>query len=159
MPDSDLTIELLHDDPDGYRLEVPIRTGRAAVTALEPLTHDNTRLDLRVIEPADFAFKPGQYVICTSPAATSDARSREFVPVLSEPGPDDAWDGETGFVHEVLARYLQRSGANEREAYMCGPPPPIEAAIELLVDGHGLDDGRVHYDKFTTAADAGSPQD
>jgi len=30
----------------------------------------------------------------------------------------------------------------------------IDAASEMLVDGHGVDEQLVHYDKFTTAADA-----
>jgi ferredoxin len=62
MPEQDLVVELLHYDPEAYRLEHPIRDGRAEVVAVEALTHDITRLHLKVIEPEDFAFKPGQYV-------------------------------------------------------------------------------------------------
>ena len=40
MPEDDLVVELLHYDPDGYRLEHAIRDGEATVEAVEPLTHD-----------------------------------------------------------------------------------------------------------------------
>lgn len=72
MPEEDLTVELLHFDPEHYRLENPIRDGRAEVAEIEPLTHDISRLALRVSEPEDFSFVPGQYVDLWVP--DSDAR-------------------------------------------------------------------------------------
>jgi propane monooxygenase reductase subunit len=39
------------------------------------------------------------------------------------------------------------------DAYLCGPPPMVDAAIELLVR-RGVPEGQIHYDKFTTSADA-----
>lgn len=62
MPEQDLTVELLHYDPDAYRLEHAIREGRAEVVEVEELTGDISRLHLKVIEPEDFSFKAGQYV-------------------------------------------------------------------------------------------------
>jgi len=62
VPESDLVVELLHYDPEGYRLEFPIREGTATVQAVEALTHDIARLVLRVEAPSDFSFVPGQYV-------------------------------------------------------------------------------------------------
>jgi NAD(P)H-flavin reductase/ferredoxin len=70
MPEQDLTIELLHYDPDNYRLENPIRDGVAEVEAIEPLTHDITRLVLR----ADLNFLPGQYVDLWVPGTEGSAR-------------------------------------------------------------------------------------
>jgi NAD(P)H-flavin reductase/ferredoxin len=59
MPEDDLVVELLHYDPDNYRLEHAIADGVAVVETVESLTHDITRLVLR----ADgFEFTPGQYV-------------------------------------------------------------------------------------------------
>ena len=72
MPEEDLVVELLHFDPENYRLENEIRDGRATVTAVEPLTHDISRLELEVSEPEDFSFLPGQYVDLWIP--DSDAR-------------------------------------------------------------------------------------
>src|SRR5712691_46969 len=62
MPDSDLTVELLHYDPENYRLDNPIREGRGRVLDVEALTHDIRRLHVEVEEPEDFSFRPGQYV-------------------------------------------------------------------------------------------------
>ncbi len=59
MPEQDLVIELLHYDPDNYRLENPIRDGVATVTAIEPLTDDISRV---VLDAPGFGFTPGQFV-------------------------------------------------------------------------------------------------
>ena len=72
MPEEDLVVELLHFDPDNYKLEHEIRDGYGTVTAVESLTHDIRRLELEVAEPADFSFLPGQYVDVWIPG--SDAR-------------------------------------------------------------------------------------
>jgi propane monooxygenase reductase component len=252
MPEEDLVIELLHFDPDNYRLENPIRDGRGVVTAVESLTHDIRRLELEVAEPADFSFVPGQYVDVWIPG--SDAR-RSFSMAnlpgdrrielivkrypggrfsglldgaltpgdeLGFTGPYGAFhlrhsdrpilmvaggsgmapilsllrklstDGSErmirffygarteadlfyvdvveelgtqladfeftpvvgGFVHEGCDSYLAMGEMTDLDAYMCGPPPMIEAMEELLTDRHGVDDDRIFHDKFTTAADA-----
>jgi propane monooxygenase reductase component len=75
MPESDLVVELLHYDPDGYRLEFPIREGTATVELVAALTHDISRLVLRVDEPSDFSFVPGQYVDLHVPGADGARRS------------------------------------------------------------------------------------
>lgn len=69
-----------------------------------------------------------------------------FVPALS----DSAEDGyERGLITEVVERHERDlSGA---DAYLCGPPPMVEAAIDLCA-ALGVPDGRVFYDKFTTTA-------
>jgi propane monooxygenase reductase component len=264
LPYEDLVIELLHFDPDGYRLENPIRDGRAVVEAVESLTQDIRLVRLRVLEPAGFSFVPGQYVDLWVPGSETARRSfsmsnlpgdgrvelmikcypggrfsalledsihpgdelsftgpygafhlrhsrrpvlmlaggsgmapvlallRElaseqsdrairffygartqadlfyldeiaslgsrlgdfrFTPVLSEAAADDAGDVARGFVHEVLGEYLASEDLEDFDAYMCGPPPMIDAATDLLTD-RGLSESRIHYDKFTIAADA-----
>ena len=73
-----------------------------------------------------------------------------FVPALSEPAPEDDWDGETGLVTDVLKRAgPDLAGA---DAYVCGPPPMVEAALELL-PALGVDGKRIFYDKFTTTGE------
>ena len=59
MPEQELVIELLHYDPDNYRLETPIRDGVATVSAIEPLSEDISRV---VLDAPDFSFTPGQFV-------------------------------------------------------------------------------------------------
>ena len=75
MPEEDLVVELLHFDPDNYRLENPIRDGRAEVESVESLTADIRLLTVRVDEPADFSFVPGQYVDLWVPGSPEARRS------------------------------------------------------------------------------------
>jgi len=71
-----------------------------------------------------------------------------FVPVLSEPGNDENWQGRTGFVHEaVVADFPDLSGW---DVYMAGPPPMIEAARNLF-PRHGLPQGQLFFDSFDYA--------
>ncbi len=75
MPESDLTVELLHYDPDNYRLEHTIRDGEAVVEAIEPLTHDITRL---VLSAPEFRFTAGQYVDLHVPGDEAPPAKRSF---------------------------------------------------------------------------------
>ena len=72
-----------------------------------------------------------------------------FIPILSCEPDDSSWPGERGLVTETIRRQL--SGAFGAEAYLCGPPPMIDAAIELLLR-LGVDRPDIHYDKFTPVA-------
>ena len=72
-PESDLVIELLHYDPENYRLENAIREVEATVTAVRELTHDIVGLELAV--PEDFGWRPGQYVDVAVPGAEGVKRS------------------------------------------------------------------------------------
>ncbi|MDQ6877906.1 MAG: 2Fe-2S iron-sulfur cluster binding domain-containing protein [Candidatus Dormibacteraeota bacterium] len=74
---------------------------------------------------------------------------------LSEPSPADAWEGEVGFITDVLDRC--EPDLTERDAYLCGPPPMVDAGIELMAR-KGVPAERVHYDKFTTTASAGEEE-
>jgi propane monooxygenase reductase subunit len=69
-----------------------------------------------------------------------------FVPALS----DADWDGETGLITDVVDRCEPELA--EVDAYLCGPPPMVDAATELLLR-RGAPEGRIHFDKFTTTAD------
>jgi propane monooxygenase reductase component len=253
MPEEDLVVELLHFDPDNYKLEHEIRDGRGTVTAVEALTHDIRRLDLEVAEPADFSFLPGQYVDVRVPGsddarrsfsmanlpgdgrielivkhypggrfsslldgaitagdelrftgpygafhlrrsdrpvlmvaggsgmapilsllrALSEARSERmirffygarteadlfYVDLIEELGAvlaDFRFTPVVGFVHEAAGEFLESGAMDDPEIYMCGPPPMIDAMIELATERHGIDESsRIFHDKFTTSADA-----
>ena len=66
----------------------------------------------------------------------------EFVPVI-------------GFVHEPACAVIEAGEMDDPEIYMCGPPPMIDAMIELATERHGIDESsRIFHDKFTTSADA-----
>ena len=255
MPEQDLVVELLHYDPDAYRLEHAIRDGRAEVVAVEALTHDITRLHLRVIEPEDFSFKPGQYVDVHVPGAEGVTRSFSMANVPGDghieliikrypggrlsgmldggiaPGQEIGFTGPYGafhlrrsdrpivmiaggsgmapilsllrqlaaegtqrpvrffygarteqdlfygdliaelgakladfrftpvverFVHEAVDEYLASGEiGTDVEGYLCGPPPMIDAAQDMLAGRHSVSEQRIFHDKFTTSADAG----
>jgi len=258
----DLTIELLNYDEDMIRSGLPIQQAVAEVVANDPVTHDMRHLVLRLIEPGEVKFFPGQYVDIAVPGtgatrsfSMANTSSREsgqlefvikiypdglfshfldtrlavgdrldltgpfgvftlrdsedrlifvgggagmapilsllrsmaerginrpatyyygargrrdlcfetelrelettlpafrYVPALSEPGPDDDWDGETGLITDVVQRH--ESGLAGAHAYVCGPPPMVEAAIPLL-ERLGVPGKRIYYDKFTFTGD------
>jgi Na+-transporting NADH:ubiquinone oxidoreductase subunit F len=55
---------------------------------------------------------------------------------LSEPQPEDSWDGYTGFIHQVLLdNYLKEHPAPEDcEYYLCGPPIMNKCVIDMLLE-------------------------
>jgi propane monooxygenase reductase component len=73
-----------------------------------------------------------------------------YVPALSEPEDGDGWDGETGLITDVVKRLA--GGLKGAHAYVCGPPPMVEAAMPMLATA-GVEEKRIYYDKFTTTAD------
>jgi propane monooxygenase reductase component len=258
----DLTIELLNYDEEMIRSGLPIQQAVAEVVANDPVTHDMRHLVLRLIQPAEVKFFPGQYVDISVPGtdatrsfSMANTSSREsgqlefvikiypdglfshfldtelavgdrldlsgpfgvftlrdsdedlvfigggagmapilsllrsmaergierkatyyygarrrrdlcfdeelraledrlpgfrYVPALSEPAPDDGWEGETGLITDVVERH--ESGLARAHAYICGPPPMVEAAIPLL-ERLGVPGKRVYYDKFTFTGD------
>jgi propane monooxygenase reductase component len=259
----DVRIELLNYDEEMIRSGLPIQQAVAEVASIEAVTHDMRRLVLRLVEPKEIKFFPGQYVDITVPGteasrsfSMANTSSREtgelefvikiypdglfshfldtelkvgdrldiqgpfgvftlrdseadlifvgggagmapilsllrtmaergvrrkatyyygarrrrdlcfteelralqdvlpgfrFVPALSEPTEEDAWDGEIGLVTDVVKRY--ESTLTGAHAYLCGPPPMVEAAMPVL-GGLGVEAKRIYYDKFTTTGDA-----
>ena len=74
-----------------------------------------------------------------------------FIPALSHAADGDAWQGERGFIHDVLARTLRAEAlGGEIDAYSCGPPPMIDAVIPVLQMA-GVEPERIYFDKFTPA--------
>ncbi len=73
-----------------------------------------------------------------------------YIPALSGPTADDEWDGEVGLITDVVKRH--ESDLKGTHAYVCGPPPMVEAAMPLLAS-LGVAEKRIYYDKFTTTGD------
>ena len=70
-----------------------------------------------------------------------------FVPVLSEePGGND-WQGARGLVTDFIATVddFKLPGC---QAYLCGPPPMIDAALPVLMNA-GVRGRDIYFDKFT----------
>lgn len=75
-----------------------------------------------------------------------------FIPVLSNPLPEDHWRGRTGFVHEaVLADFADLSGY---QVYACGAPVMVDSAREAFTRSRGLPADEFFADSFVYAADA-----
>ena len=70
-----------------------------------------------------------------------------YVPALSEPDESDGWDGEVGLITDVVKKH--EADLKNAHAYLCGPPPMVEAAMPLLSQ-LGVPDKHVYFDKFTT---------
>jgi CDP-4-dehydro-6-deoxyglucose reductase len=84
-------------------------------------------------------------------AAAEDMPSLTYVPVLSEPRPEDQWTGRTGFVHRaVMADHPDLAAW---QVYACGAPAMVEAAQRDLVATCGLPADEFYADSFTSEAD------
>jgi propane monooxygenase reductase subunit len=260
----DVTIELLNYDEEMIRSGLPIQQGVAEVVSKDAVTHDMRHLILRLIEPDEIKFFPGQYMDFAIPGteatrsfSMANTSSREsgllefvikvypdgkfskflaeklaegdrldisgpfgvftlregendlvfvgggagmapilsllrtlgergiqrkatffygarakrdlcfeaelheleeklpnfrYIPALSDADIEDEWDGETGFVTDIVKRHA--SDLTGAHAYVCGPPPMVEAALPLLAQ-LGVEEKRIYYDKFTTTGDPG----
>jgi propane monooxygenase reductase subunit len=256
----DVTIELLNYDEEMIRSGHPIQEAVAEVVSNEHVTHDMRHLVLKLIEPTEIAYWPGQYVDITLPgtdisrsfsmanvsskesgqlefiircypdgkfshfldtelavgdrldvtgpfgvftlrdgrdsdlvfvgggagmapilavlrslaergstrkvtyyygarnqrdlcfekelyALTQTVPNFTFVPALSEADDSEPWDGEVGFITDIVRKYeTDLSGA---DSYVCGPLPMVEAAMDVL-SGLGAPEKNIYYDKFTT---------
>jgi propane monooxygenase reductase subunit len=254
----DVTIELLNYDEEMIRSGLPIQQAVAEVVSKDRVTHDMVHLVLRLIEPDEVKFFPGQYMDITVPGtdqvrsfSMANTSSRDgllefvikvypdglfsefldqqlavgdrlelsgpfgvftlrdsdadlvfvgggagmapilsllrsmadrgidrkatffygargqrdlcfeeelrsiagklpnfsYVPALS----DEDWEGENGLITDVVKR-LTEGALARAHAYVCGPPPMVEAALPLL-ETLGVEGKRVYYDKFTTTGE------
>lgn len=68
---------------------------------------------------------------------------------MSEPRPEDNWDGYVGFIHQVVYdHYLRDHPAPEDvEYYLCGPPLMLRAALGML-DDLGIEEEMIRFDEF-----------
>ena len=73
----------------------------------------------------------------------------EWHAALSDPQPEDNWEGLTGFIHNVvLEQYLKNHPSPEDcEFYMCGPPIMNQSVIAMLKD-LGVEDENIMLDDF-----------
>jgi len=75
----------------------------------------------------------------------------KFTPVLSEPMSEDNWQGETGYVHEAVAK--AHNDLSKFDIYMCGPPPMVTAAVDLF-SKQGATRDHMFSDAFEYSKDA-----
>lgn len=68
---------------------------------------------------------------------------------LSEPKPEDNWNGYVGFIHKVIEdNYLKNHQEPEEiEYYLCGPPM-MTAAVTKMLDDYGVPEEMIAFDDF-----------
>lgn len=71
-----------------------------------------------------------------------------FIPVLSEPLPEDEWSGRTGFVHEAVA--VDFPNLDGHDIYTCGPPVMTKAVVSACLE-RGASRARIFSDAFEFA--------
>lgn len=72
-----------------------------------------------------------------------------WILALSDPQPEDDWNGASGFIHQVLYdKYLKDHPSPEDcEYYLCGPPMMIAAVVQML-DSLGVEPDNIFFDDF-----------
>ena len=72
-----------------------------------------------------------------------------FIVALSDPMPEDHWEGPVGFIHNVvIEHYLNDHEAPEDcEFYFCGPPLMLKAVLKMC-DDFGVPTQNVRFDDF-----------
>ena len=73
----------------------------------------------------------------------------KFHIALSDPQPEDNWDGYTGFIHQVVIDecLLKHDAPEDCEFYFCGPPLMLKAVLKMC-DDFGVPDENVRFDDF-----------
>ena len=83
--------------------------------------------------------------------AAAQMPNLSYVPVLSEPKPEDAWTGRTGLVHQAVMHDLPDLAGHQ--VYACGAPAMVDAAQRDLVQRCQLPAEQFYADAFTSEAD------
>jgi len=80
--------------------------------------------------------------------------SFEFVPVLNMEPEDSDWIGGRGLVTDYMKEAYIETGKlslGEARGYLCGPPPMVDAAIEVMI-AQGMKKDNIYFDKFLDAS-------
>lgn len=87
---------------------------------------------------------------------SADHDNFTYVPALSDEPDDSDWSGIRGFVHEAAQQHFNGQFSGHK-AYLCGPPPMIDACLTTLMQGRCFERD-IYMEKFITAADAAEGQ-
>lgn len=79
-----------------------------------------------------------------------------YLPALNAPDSDDQWQGFVGYVHDAVKAHFDNRFSGHK-AYLCGPPPMIDACITTLMQGR-LFERDIHMEKFVSAADGANQE-
>lgn len=77
-----------------------------------------------------------------------------YTPVLSAEKPEDEWQGARGWVHDAVLEKLASDSLSAYEAYVCGPPPMVDA-VKVSLLAAGLDEQSFFADAFEFQSNPG----
>ncbi|MCB1801245.1 MAG: 2Fe-2S iron-sulfur cluster binding domain-containing protein [Gammaproteobacteria bacterium] len=124
-------------------------SGMAPIKALlEQVTANGFKRDVSLI----FGARTQNDLYCVDELkqiATQAGDRFKYLPVLSEEPADSDWTGLRGMCTEFIAGSVADIAACD--AYLCGPPGMVDAAIEVL-QSNGVDSENIYYDKFLDAS-------
>lgn len=83
--------------------------------------------------------------------AAAEMPTLSYIPVLSDPKPEDGWSGRTGFVHQAVMNDLPDLSGHQ--VYACGAPIMVESAQRDFAARCGLPADEFYADAFTSEAD------
>lgn len=122
-------------------------TGFAPIKSIvEHAIHNNIQRPIKLYWGA--RTRAGLYMHALAQQWASEHAHLEYIPVLSEPGPEDEWSGRTGLVHEAVLEDL--ADFSPYQVYACGAPGMIDAARDDFC-AHGLPADEFFADAFTFA--------
>lgn len=67
---------------------------------------------------------------------------------VPELDPNGMWIGPVGFIHESVEDTLGVQSLNDYEYYIAGPPPMLQATLQMLAMKHKVNVERIHFDRF-----------
>jgi len=84
-------------------------------------------------------------------AWAEDLPDFEYIPVISDALPKDAWKGRSGFVHQAVME--DHPDLKDFQVYVCGAPVMVNAARQDFSSKCHLPEEEFFADSFTSAAD------
>jgi CDP-4-dehydro-6-deoxyglucose reductase len=99
--------------------------------------------------------RPGDLYLHALAAGWAAQGALQYVPVISDALPEDAWAGRTGFVHRAVMQDFPDLSAHQ--VYACGVPVMVDAARKDFTTRCSLPEDEFYADSFTTQADLPQP--
>lgn len=92
--------------------------------------------------PRDFCHEP---LFSEDPILAGKVLHRSAI--SAQPDDELVWEGERGFIHEVVERHLA-DRLKSFEIYLSGPPPMTDAVQTMLVVKYRVPLAQIHFDRF-----------
>lgn len=77
--------------------------------------------------------------------AWASEKKLRYYRALSNPAPEDRWDGETGFIQAIVDKHV--AAPSDADAYLAGPPIMVRETVKVL-NSKGITTDRIHFDEI-----------